>query len=167
MLWIGTVVVVFIVLYILGSIGSMGRKQIREFSDSYDLLFKMKPTPWSHAKSMTSEQRAQCLFMPNIEDVDLIKTARGYIRSSMGGDVVSQRAAYGQKIGTNDHAASFDDAFNFYHWLLCCVFHKLKDGPHFRQSDYDLYAKKFSKSFCPPAVMIKTHKLEMPKSLRL
>ena len=167
MVWIGVIAVVFIVLYLVGSAESNGSKQIRDSSDSYDLLLKIKPSPWSQAKGMAPEQRAIRFFMPGIEDVEVIKTARDFIRAAMGGDVSSQRAAFGQEIGTNEYADSFDEAFEFYHWLLSCVFHKLQEGSRFKQSEFDLYAKKFSKRFCSPTVMIKVHKLEMPKSLRL
>ncbi len=165
-MWIGLLFAGITALYFLSSLGSSRSKQIQDFSDSYDLLLKMKPTVWSQAKGMSSEQRASRFFMPEIEDVQIIKKARDYIRASMGGDVVEQRAAFGQKVGTNDYAASFDDAFEFYSWLLSCVFHKLQEGSQFRQSEFDLYAKKFSKRFCSPSAMIKAHNLEMPKSLR-
>jgi hypothetical protein len=166
MVWIVIVVIVIAVLFALGRGGSSNR-MVCDFSDCFDLLNKMKPTPWSQSKDMEPTQRAHCFFMPDIEDVNIITTARDFVRASMNDNPSGHRADFGTKIGTHEYADSFDESVGYYNWLLCCTFHKLKEGRSFRQSDFDLYTKKFKKRFCSPTVMIKEHSLEMPDKLKL
>ena len=168
MLWIVGVIIVIGILFALSRSGSGSRrKMINDFSDCFDLLNKMEPSPWSRAKGMNPEQRAHCFFLPDIEDVDIILTAREYVRTSMNKNPSGHRCDFGEKIGTHEYADSFNEAVEYYNWLFCCVFHKLQDGRMFKQSDYDLYAKKFGKRFCTPAVMLKEHSLEMSEKIKL
>lgn len=161
--WIIIIVVVVGILFLMGMSGSSSAT-IKSMDDARNFIHRLKPTPWSAAKEMTPAQRAHCFFMPDIEDVDLIKTARAYVRDSLNGPPASARAEFGKEIGSNEHADSFDWASNYYHWLLHCVFHKLHDGREFRMAEFPLQNKRFNKSFCSPTVMIKEHDLTMSES---